>query len=70
MGKLPCLLCKNFIELLDDSEEFGKCKAFPDGIPYEHYAFMQDSRVNRSLLHEMDVQYNLIQNSSQYFENY
>ena len=41
MGKLPCLLCKNFLELAEpNSEEFGKCKAFPDGIPYEHYAFM------------------------------
>lgn len=41
MGKLPCLLCKNFVELAEHNhKEFGKCKAFPDGIPYEHYAFM------------------------------
>lgn len=41
MGKHPCFRCKNFIEKAEhQSGEFGRCKAYPDGIPYEVFAYM------------------------------
>ncbi len=42
MGKHPCLRCKNFIEEFDlQSGEFGRCKAFPEKIPYDTFAHME-----------------------------
>lgn len=42
-GKHLCLQCKNFLEEAPlMSDEFGKCKAFPSGIPYKVYAFMDN----------------------------
>lgn len=34
-----CIRCENFFPRKDKTDEW-KCKAFPNGIPYEHYAFM------------------------------
>lgn len=39
MGKHPCLRCKNFLEEAPfGSGDFGTCKAFPGGIPYEVFS--------------------------------
>ncbi len=41
MGKLPCFLCKHFRERAEyENGSLGKCDAYTEGIPYEHYAFM------------------------------
>lgn len=41
VGTHPCLRCLNFIEKAEhQSCEFGKCKAYPNGIPYEVFAYM------------------------------
>lgn len=41
IGKHTCLRCSNFLEKAPKgSGEFGKCRAFPDGIPIEVYAYM------------------------------
>ena len=43
IGKHLCLQCKNFIECAPRrSGEFGQCRAFPKGIPYEVYAYMDN----------------------------
>jgi len=40
-GMHTCYRCKNFIEKAElGSGEFGNCKAFPQGIPYEVFACM------------------------------
>ncbi len=41
MGKHPCLRCKHFLEEAAlGKAEIGTCEAFPDGIPYEVFAYM------------------------------
>ena len=41
IGLHPCLRCKNFIEEAEyKNGDLGKCKAFPDGIPDNVYAYM------------------------------
>lgn len=41
MGTHPCLRCRQFLERAsNDAGELGKCEAFPNGIPYEVYAYM------------------------------
>ncbi len=60
----------NYPYLPEDISFFSSGQCIMGINAHERYAFMQDSRENRSLLHEMDVQYNLIQNASPYFEHY
>ena len=41
MGQHPCLRCKHFLEEAPLGKvEIGKCEAFPNGIPYEVFAYM------------------------------
>ena len=41
IGKHVCYRCNNFLGNSESqNDEFGKCKAFPNGIPYEIYAYM------------------------------
>lgn len=43
IGRHTCKLCKNFISGNRFSDEKGcQCKAFPDKIPYETYAFIRN----------------------------
>lgn len=43
IGKHECLRCENFIS--GERLPFTwKCKAFPDGIPYEHFALIDEKR--------------------------
>lgn len=40
-GRLLCLRCKQFIERVPaQTVGLGKCKAFPDGIPYDVFAYI------------------------------
>ena len=43
IGRQPCMRCANFIEG-ERSPFTWKCKAFPDGIPYEHFAYIDDEK--------------------------
>ena len=43
IGRQPCMRCSNFIEG-ERSPFTWKCKAFPDGIPYEHFAYIDDEK--------------------------
>ena len=60
----------NYPHLPEDLSFFSNGQCIMGINAHERYAFMQDARENRSLLHEMDVPYHLIQNASQYVENY
>lgn len=41
IGKHPCLRCKNYTNKdATNNNEFGRCKAFPNGIPDTVYAYM------------------------------
>lgn len=39
IGRHICEMCKNLIEIGDNADDW-KCNAFPDGIPYEVYAYI------------------------------
>ena len=60
----------NYPHLPEDLSFFSNGQCIMGINAHERYAFMQDARENRSLLHEMDVPYHHIQNASQYVENY
>ncbi len=60
----------NYPDLPEDLSFFSNGQCIMGINAHERYAFMQDSRENRSLLHTMDVPYHLIQNASPYYENY
>ena len=61
MGKHPCLRCKNFIERIENANgDLGRCKAYPEGIPYNVYAYMKHwdkpSNCNTGIGFESDEQ--------------
>ncbi|MDE6797800.1 MAG: glutamyl-tRNA amidotransferase [Ruminococcus sp.] len=61
IGVHYCLRCKNFIEGDEHNADTWKCKAFPDGIPYERYAFMNvfnRLHCNNGIGHEEKVEEN------------
>lgn len=41
IGEHACRRCKNFFPEEDIFDEW-KCNAFPNGIPYEHFTFMNN----------------------------
>ncbi len=64
------LFAWNYPHLPEDISFFSNGQCIMGINAHEHYAFLRDSRENRSLLRGMDVPYDLIQNASQYFEDY
>lgn len=56
-----CVRCANFLSQKNITDDW-KCKAFPEGIPYEHYAFMNHwnppENCNNSIGYEKKVEEN------------